>query len=707
MSISVIVIAIMLACSIAVSFLLWFAMRHRPPLAKPLPFIRPPHRKLSDSERIAAEHYIASLPRPTSVGSHAQRDLALTSQSNNVYPVTRAITRYGLSTDEPHKWRYFLDNVEVHLPPAWEQFIAEENVVELIKTQTLPLVISLNGHTLPQYHTEAAPVPAVLGATGQNASIRKEEGVSVELVSVRKESPEEHALSRPDGIREAIYVGFALLLFFFSLIGPLVVMPWLILAGLMVIAVSISSLYRRPQRSDLLEIHCLRGAPKRWGLFGESNQGQTNNISMGSIDLIYPSHWQNYPICDLGQITEVDIYLNRHVVRQGRFLSLQDEVRRFPLQHWRKNAVLAGAALMVLLMLITWMPPGMPVKLSLAWLKGTESLQVNSVAALEKVDLKVGDSLKVSGRGMCSLPGIWHGNHNMTYMPFDCSAIYWNSAPPHPLPQSDIIDKATALLDTTRQQLHPQGSEEAKLNPQLATAIEKSGMTLLDDFSDIVLKTEDLCRQEADCVRLKNALVNLSNVKDWETLVKHANSGALTGMNVLLRPVSAESLENLVNNATAAFFYRETRHAAESLNSPAPGGFLIVSDKGQQMVNLPAPVTSLFDYNAPDQWPELQRRAAQLLSAPFQASGLITSISVDANGTRHIVLHTESDAVALRCTLGSSLLLLLLLGILGCNTMLAVQRLRHNRLRQVEIQRYYEQCFSTLQRHSAPTPPAF
>lgn len=69
-------------------------------------------------------------------------------------------------------------------------------------------------------------------------------------------------------------------------------------------------------------------------------------------------------------------------------------------------------------------------------------------------------------------------------------------------------------------------------------------MVLLDDFGDIVLKTADLCSAKDDCVRLKNALVNLGNSKDWDALVKRANAGKLDGVNVLLRPVSAESLDN-------------------------------------------------------------------------------------------------------------------------------------------------------------------
>ncbi|MTD29142.1 intracellular growth attenuator family protein [Erwinia sorbitola] len=699
MSTIVIILAVMLACSVTAGCFFWYAMRHRPPLAKPLPFVSPPYRKLSDEERAAVERYVSMQAndrngtQPTGASSSPEQ-LVLTSQSNNVYPVTRSITRYGLSTDDKHKWRYYLDAVEVHLPPLWEQYIAEENYVELIKTQTIPLVISLNGHSLTQYRWEAPSLAPMVRATGQNASIRKEEGENVELLRVRKESLEEYALSRPDGTREALLISTGMLLFFLSLVGPLVLMPWLVIAGFSMILVSIWLLYRRPTEKDLRDIHCLRGAPKRWGLFGESNQGQISNISLGIIDLIYPPHWQSYVTQDLGQTTDIDIYLNRQVVRQGRFLSLQDEVRNFPIQRWRKNIVLAAGSLLVLVLLITWIPLSMPLKLSLAWIKGTESLQVTQVSALENVPLHVGDSLKVKGTGMCSIPAIYQGNRSYAFMPFDCSAVYWNKADPLPLPQSDIIDKATALLDTTRLQLHPQSSTDPKLNPQLATAIQKSGMILLDDFSDIVQKTEDLCNQDQDCVRLKNALVNLGNAKDWQTLVHRANSGALNGMNVLLRPVSAEALENLVNTATSSFFYRETRRAAEALNSPPPGGFLILSDEGRQLVNQPAPTASLFDYNAPEQWPELQRLAGMLLHTPFSASGIITSITTDANGTRHIALHSEPDTITLWHYLGSSLLLLALSLCLVINTLLALRRIHRHRIRMMEIHQYYEKCFN-------------
>ncbi|MCX8958868.1 intracellular growth attenuator family protein [Erwinia psidii] len=712
MSAIVIILVVMLACSLGAGCFFWYAMRHRPPLAKPLPFISPPFRKLNNDERKAVESYIDSLEKhrksviPSGASSTADH-LVLSSQSSNVYPVTRSITRYGLSTDAPYKCRYYLDAVEVHLPPLWEQYITDENFVELIKTQTIPLVISLNGHSLVNYVYEQPSLLPVVRAAGQNASIRKEESENIELLRIRKETTEEYALHRPDGTREAFAINFALLLIFFSLCGPVVLMTWLMVAAVIIMLLSCWSLWRRPGAKDMREIHCLRGAPKRWGLFGESNQGQVSNISLGIIDLIYPVHWQPYVTNDLGQSTEVDIYLSRHVVRQGRFLSLQDEVRHFPIQRWRKNMVLAAGSLLVLLLLITWIPLSMPLKLSLAWLKGTESVQVHSVNDLEKISLRIGDSLRVNGEGMCSIPATYQGNRSYAFMPFDCSAIYWNNAAPLPQPQSDIIDKATALLTTTSQQLHPQNNTDQKLNPQLATAIQKSGMILLDNFSDIVMRTQDLCSQEQDCVRLKNALVNLGNAKDWETLVHRAGSGALNGMNVLLRPVSAEALENLVNTATSSFFYRETRRAAEALNSPPPGGFVILSDEGKQLVNQQAPSVSLFDYNAPDQWPELQRLAGILLHTSFSASGIVTSITTDANGTRHIALHSEPDVLTLSRYLGNSLLLVITVLSFIINSLLALKRIHRNRMRTSAIQNYYEKCFSQTLNNSEGIRPLF
>ncbi|HHQ5445704.1 TPA: intracellular growth attenuator family protein [Serratia marcescens] len=699
MSTIVLILALVLVCLIAAGLYLWFKARNPSALAHALPFIKPAHRKLTDEERAAVEFYLNQQNKlsnkllPGGGATLPAAKLALTPQSDNVYPVTHAITRYGLASDDPNKWRYYLDAEEVHLPPFWEPYITADNHVEVIRTQTLPLVISLNGHSLKDHIHDRPQPPVVTAAPTKNASIRKEESEHVELVNIRKETPEEHALNRPNGIREAVIISAALLLLFFSLISPVLVIPWMIFVAVLMIAWGCWNLFRRPASRELKEIHCLRGTPKRWGLFGESGQGQISNISLGIIYLIYPPHWQPYLTQDLGKTTDVDVYLNRQVVRQGRFLSLHDEVKNFPLQQWGRNAVLVASSALVLLLLLIYIPLNLPLTLSMAWLQGAQKVEVTSVQALEATPLRIGDTLKVRGSGMCYVPPPANGGGAANFAPFDCSGIYWNNAAPLPQPESEVIDKATALLATVNSQLHPSGADQ-KVNPQLASAIEKSGMILLDDFSDIVLKTQDLCQAENDCVRLKNALVNLGNAKNWSGLVKRARSGALQGVNVLLRPVSAESLDSLTKVATSSFIFNETRLAAAALNSPPPGGFLIRSDEGRQLVSHPQSSAPQSEYNALDQWNELQRLSTLLLHTPFQAQGVITSLSVDANGTRHVALHSEPDMITLWRYLGTSLLLLAVVISLGYNAWRLVQRRRINQHRVADIQRYYDSCFN-------------
>lgn len=87
------------------------------------------------------------------------------------------------------------------------------------------------------------------------------------------------------------------------------------------------------------------------------------------------------------------------------FLSLHDEMKMFPLQRWGKpnldRRLTVGSG--VITDLRTARPP---LKLSVAWLQGAQSQQVTSVAALDKMPLRIGDMLKAQGNGMCYVPNI-------------------------------------------------------------------------------------------------------------------------------------------------------------------------------------------------------------------------------------------------------------------------------------------------------------
>ena len=78
-----------------------------------------------------------------------------------------------------------------------------------------------------------------------------------------------------------------------------------------------------------------------------------------------------------------------------------------------------------------------------------------------------------------------------------------------------------------------------------------------------------------------------------------------------------------------------------------------------------------------------------LLHTSFEASGVITAISLDANGTRHISLHSEPDAVTLWRYLGSCILLLLFTSVFIINVVQLVMKHRRSKQRIADIQQYY------------------
>jgi hypothetical protein len=115
MSTILIFIAAMLACAMIAGWL----YRRRAQRRYRLPFLNAfagaVTRKLTAEERSAVEQYLDAFnriqltPGPTGATA-APVSLTLNAQSNTVLCVTRSITRYGITTDDPNKWRYYLDS---------------------------------------------------------------------------------------------------------------------------------------------------------------------------------------------------------------------------------------------------------------------------------------------------------------------------------------------------------------------------------------------------------------------------------------------------------------------------------------------------------------------------------------------------------------------------------------------------------------------
>lgn len=648
-------------------------------------------RPLTEEEKRACKAYLNQLyPTAEDYYTRLLVKLRLLPRSDqllcsSVYQLSHSITRYGLSTRTPQSNRYYLDAAEVLLPATGIPFIAAENSIELVYTQQIPLIITLNGQSL--IGDNGMP-PSPTDTAHSTSSILNEKRDHVEIVNVRRQTVEEYSLNHTNSISVALTLCAAMLLIFCSLLTPLRVMPWLLLASLCIILVSIWILYRRPRPSSLQEIRAMRGVPKPWGLFGEAHQ-QHQNISLGVLDLHYPEYWYPYLQADIGHETIIEIDPHNRVVRHGSFLSLDNEANKFPLQKWRHNLVLAIGSLLILLMTASCLPTSISFKISMAWFQGMQRINVKTVEQLNSRKLQVGDLIRVNSQGRCTVPSTYQSNRSYEFLPFDCSTVYWNTTLPHPTSVSNTVDFAKALLKATSQQINsPDGNRT--VNPLLASAIQRSGMVLLNNFSDIVLKTAELCRQEYDCPRLKSALVNLENAKNWPSLVSKAQAGKLAGLNVLLRPNSAENLINLAKSSATSFISNETRSYLENLAHIPNGGYLLINGQGRTLVDQEQPDISLFDLEPTAQWQELKRLSTLFLDTPFSITGIITSLHKDNQGTLHIVVHNEPTSTALWRHLVIALFLACLVVLILLNTGLSIYRLRADYTRSARIQEYYD-----------------
>ncbi|MCC8379373.1 IgaA/UmoB family intracellular growth attenuator [Xenorhabdus sp. PB30.3] len=655
-------------------------------------------RKLSAVEFQVIESYLKNiLPQTKLDRSYVSGYPVFPIRDNNVYTISHTITRFSAVSGETQHWRYYLDETEIYFPALLEPFVNQRNTIDIVETSSMPLVIAVNGHSLTDYQQDLLVTPSIKKA--EHASIQKNGNSNANLLYLRKETPEEYRLRHSTGIQEGVLMCVGLSLWFLALFVPSPLLPWLMLVSVLFILASFWPFFRLPSARNYLNISCFSGILKRWGVFSEFEPENKKNISLGGVDLIYPVHWEPYVTHELDKNTDVEMYSNGHVVRQGQHLSLNEEERLYPYQRYQKNQMLVVFSILAMLILYFYQPVSLSMRLSFAWLHGNNTTVITDAGELSNIPLREGDVLRVKGTGMCYMPpksGTLSSPDDFSFLPFDCLGIYWNNGSSLPIPESEIINKASALLTTVNEQLRPM-EHARKYNPGLNEVITKSGMILLDNFPQIILKTNALCFKEGDCNRLKNALVNLSNAKSWDNLLSQAEKGKLNGTKVLLRSVSADALGKLVDSTAASFVQQETDRYSILLNSPPPGGVLLISDENRPLVEYPISSFVTYDSNALQQWHELLRQAGMLTHVPFETKGIVTALSEDANGTRHITLHSEPDSITLIRYLGSCLFLAVIMATLIVNGILVIQKKQKNRQRLLRIKQHYDSCFNVKQ----------
>ncbi len=141
---------------------------------------------------------------------------------------------------------------------------------------------------------------------------------------------------------------------------------------------------------------------RRSGLFGEKRLGTDQQYFTRYYQLGLSAHWQPYIAQILGQQTDIDIYLDRHVVRPGRYLSLHDEVKKLSVtalaaQYDYRCGLAAGARLCCYLD-----SAGYAAEIHSLIDESAQTIEATSVKQLADAGVRVGDTLRISGTGMCN-----------------------------------------------------------------------------------------------------------------------------------------------------------------------------------------------------------------------------------------------------------------------------------------------------------------
>lgn len=203
--------------------------------------------------------------------------------------VCNSVTRFNLRQEQTNGWRYFIDTIEVKLPEQLEPYLQQKNVMELVETNHLPLIISLNGFSLKDFSYEWSSEEAT-EVTTPEAAIHERGEPNVQLLRVRKETLEEHQLNHSSGWFGAILICLSFLLGYLALVAIPVVQSWGFVGAFLCFVIGLLALFRfRVFPKKFQDVQCVFGQPKRWELYGELDKRQSSTVSIGgTIFIIHP-----------------------------------------------------------------------------------------------------------------------------------------------------------------------------------------------------------------------------------------------------------------------------------------------------------------------------------------------------------------------------------------------------------------------------------
>lgn len=149
MRLSVIILAIVMISLFIMAAFLFFKRRrlddshHLPSLAKPT------YRKLTADDYGLISDYLSYFGTSDfSSGYSLQNFPEMPIKGEIVTTLRNIVNRFAGSSEGLNHWRYYIDAVEIHIPPLLVPYLQQENVLDVVCTPSIPIVVGVNGHFL-------------------------------------------------------------------------------------------------------------------------------------------------------------------------------------------------------------------------------------------------------------------------------------------------------------------------------------------------------------------------------------------------------------------------------------------------------------------------------------------------------------------------------------------------------------------------------
>lgn len=686
--------------------------------------------RLSPARRLTPQEREILLPLLFDPYKHDKKALHL--ESDDVYILEGQFASHGLNTNGVATWHNTIAGVEVVLPFDAELFLQQENRAEVVFAGRYAFVLALNNtftlyegyeRDLQQQKENEAWEAGERGALQERVVLQNlpEDAPSpasgsaadaVSILSQRDETPAEIEYRTGRGIAflSGLYwvIGFIALAIATTYDLQLSRYVWMAVAALF-ISLGVWQFWRRWSLPSAQKINRVSAAFQHRVFMTQdgSNIAIEQFVLGDKLAFTIPEHWLDALDIKSGSHLEAELRVADYsAVYLSKRMSINEEVRRFPLVWWGRHLTLTLIGGIALLFAVS-ASPGVRADLMLGmhWLINTTPIVYDDPESLITDLPTAGDLISVNGEGRCQVllsAAEWQSSS------LNCQRLRWGGDVP--VASNIAIDPAILTLnegnfiktrrDARLEMLIVLGGGSRSSNPPL----------VITNIAEVVAMVEKACSDihhestantyagsrfrdvPYHCQQVRNSLLSHIRLPDAK------KAGDWTSMLGLLAEPEAEDNTQQIWMLQAAVtdLNRQGKRLAESIITQEKdilASDIIASQQGGVLLEIidSSPVKAPYaGRKLPlELWQELVDLTIPEKTEPFQLTGLVVEQTSDSLGTATLVIDTARQLDQPWPATLRALWLLLAMMLMLIHGPLCVRNYLAKRARTQAIRQYY------------------